>query len=99
MADKTQVVIASRLGDGLVVFLGPSGWVEALDGAQVARSDDEAAALEARARASEARDEVVDPYLIEVREEAGGCVPTRYRELIRARGPSIRSDLGKQAGS
>ena len=45
----SQVVIASRLSDGLVVFLSTAGgaearWVLQLDGATLAGSDEEAAA-------------------------------------------------------
>lgn len=96
---RQQVVIANRLADGLVVFLGSSGWVETIDRALVARSQSEAEALEARGKASEARQEVVDPYCIDVREEGSTLVPDRYREAIRARGPTVRTDLGKQAGN
>jgi hypothetical protein len=39
----------------------------------------------------------VNPYLFEVREEAGGIGPVEEREVIRSAGPTIRRDLGKQA--
>jgi hypothetical protein len=93
-----QVVIANRLSDGVVVFLGPDArWAEQIDDAEIARSDEDGARLEAAARASEARDEVVDPYLIDITDGPDGIQPTRYRERIRAQGPSVRADLGKQA--
>jgi sulfite reductase (NADPH) hemoprotein beta-component len=45
-----------------------------------------------------ARNEVVAPYLFSVRlGSSGKIVPTSARELIRAKGPSVRPDLGKQA--
>jgi hypothetical protein len=40
---------------------------------------------------------VVDPYLIEVTREGAVPRPVRLREAIRARGPTVRPDLGKQA--
>jgi hypothetical protein len=44
------------------------------------------------------RREVVGPYLFDVRLEDGLAVPVKVREAIRAAGPTIRPDLGKQAG-
>jgi hypothetical protein len=41
---------------------------------------------------------VVGPYLIDVAVEGGTIRPLHYREMIRARGPSVRPDLGKQGG-
>ena len=81
-----QVVTANRLADGVVVFLGLRGWVEELDKASVAST-------------AEAVNEVVDAYLIEVAAEHGRLQPTALRERLRARGPSVRLDLGKQAAA
>lgn len=39
---------------------------------------------------------VIESYPVEVTLTDRGPVPTRYRELIKARGPSVRADLGKQ---
>ncbi len=100
----SQVVIASDLSDGRVVFLsrearvGAVEWVRLLETAAVA--DDEARATELLSLGeadAEARHEVVDPYLIDVEERAGELRPTKYREVIRCLGPTIRPDLGKQA--
>jgi sulfite reductase (NADPH) hemoprotein beta-component len=55
-------------------------------------------ALEALARQSEAVNEVVGAYLIEVEAGERGPAPVRFRERLRARGPSVRPDLGRQAG-
>ena len=101
-----QVVIANRLSDGLVVFLAAEPgsqvgvWKLRLDEASVAQDDPRAEALLAIGLA-EARDEhrVIDPYLIEVERTASGLRPTRYREVIRCLGPTVRLDLGKQAES
>jgi sulfite reductase (NADPH) hemoprotein beta-component len=92
-----QIATANRLTDGEVVFLGVHGWVERIERASVARSDGETKALEALARQSEAVNEVVSAYLLDIREEARGPWPVHFREQLRARGPSVRLDLGKQA--
>ena len=88
MAD--QMVTANRLTDGAVVFLAADGsWVEHLAAGQAVPEGEAAAAQLKRAEAS-ARTEVVAPYLIEVGPGAdGGIVALRYRERIRAGGPSI----------
>ncbi|HKA25241.1 MAG TPA: DUF2849 domain-containing protein, partial [Candidatus Eisenbacteria bacterium] len=36
---------------------------------------------------------VVDPYLIEVHETVSGLLPIRYRERVRATGPSVLDDV------
>jgi sulfite reductase (NADPH) hemoprotein beta-component len=92
-----QVATANRLTDGEVVFLGCHGWVERIERATVARSDCEVKALEALARQSEAVNEVVGAYLIDVVAGERGPSPLRFRERLRAQGPTVRPDLGKQA--
>lgn len=88
-----QAVTANRLDDGRVVyFTAAGGWSEQVDDAAVAEAS-EAEALLRRARA--AAPTVIDPYAIEIAAER----PGRFRERLRALGPSVRPDLGKQAGS
>ena len=59
------------------------------------RSDGETA-LEA-GRDAERRRVVVHPYLFDVTVAAGSIRPVKMREVIRAAGPTVRRDLGKQA--
>ena len=105
-----QVVIASRLSDGLVVFLrdsaggsggagkGPAVWVLQLAEAEVAEDDSRAAELLAIGEADGAEHQsVVDIYLIEIKDEGGQLRPTKAREVIRCFGPTVRPDLGKLA--
>ena len=93
-----QVLTANRLRDGLVVFLGHhDAWVDHILDARVLNSGEEAEAAEAAGRAAVARREVVEPYLVDVRPAATGVTPTKLREKIRAEGPTVRRDLGKQA--
>jgi hypothetical protein len=88
MAD--QMVTANRLTDGAVVFLAADGsWVEHLAAGQAVPEGEAAAAQLKRAEAA-TRAEVVAPYLIDVGPGAdGGIMALRYRERIRAGGPSV----------
>ncbi len=93
-----QVVTASRIGDGTVVYLTrDGGWSEWITDGRVSRSDEERDELMAVARASAEKPDVVEPYVIDVVEDAGVIRPVRYREEIRAQGPTIHPAFGKQA--
>ena len=94
---SAQVMTANRLLDGEVVFLGADGWVERIDEATVATTDVQAKALEALGRQATAVNEVVDAYLVEVTRTEGRLRPLKLREYLRTVGPSVRTDLGKQA--
>lgn len=93
-----KIVTANLLAGGNVVFLAGEGrWSSDVGEARVAEDKEQAAALEALARDSVARNVVVDPYLIDVERAEGGLRATKYRELLRTAGPSVRPDLGYQA--
>lgn len=93
-----QILVASNLMDGETVFLGLEGWARGLRRARVANEAEEAAALEAFGKSEIAANRVVDAYLVDVEIGADGApTPLHYREKIRAKGPSVRLDLGKQA--
>ena len=95
-----QIVTANRLADGIVVFLDPgSHWVETLAAAQVLSDRASAETALTTAKQHEARDIVVEPYLIDVVDRNGAPAAKHLREIIRAAGPTIRRDLGKQAAS
>ncbi|WP_372090048.1 DUF2849 domain-containing protein [Tistrella mobilis] len=93
-----HVISANRLTDGVAVWLNQAGdWVERVDGAAVFDRD----TLEAgRALAAEGerRQEVVSVAEAPAQVDGDRPVPTTRRESIRSRGPSVRADLGKQAG-
>jgi hypothetical protein len=94
----SDVITANRLIDGIVMFQDAAGgWVE--DFASAAVYPDAAAtqAALALAKQDEARDLVVEPYAVVVELRNGHFAPKALRELIRARGPTVRLDLGKQA--
>ena len=92
-----QIVGASRLDDGLAVWLGRGRrWVDRAGEAEVFAAADVAAALQA-AQADVAAQLVLDVYPIDVAVVDGRPVPLHMRERVKALGPSIRPDLGKQA--
>ncbi len=93
-----QMITANRLRDGEVVWWNAGRWVEALAEGEVFPDPTGAdAALEA-ARAFVRDNVVVNPYLFDVRFEAGAIRPVKEREIIRAAGPSVALHHGKQAG-
>ena len=99
MADfkHPQILMASNLVDGEVVFLGQSGWERDHCRARVAQNAEEAAALEAAGKRDVSANRVVDVYLADVEIGRDGApTPLHYRERMRVKGPSVRLDLGKQ---
>jgi len=85
-----QMIIANTLVDGFVVFLtDDNGWTNDIGKGALATNDAEAATLLAQAKAAEAANVVLDPYLIPVVIENGNRKPTEYREYIRATGPTV----------
>jgi len=97
---EISVLTANRLADGAVVFLdGAGGWVELIGAAAIARTPEETRALEARGARDAAHNLVVDPYLVEVREEPDGPTPLCMRERVRVAGPSILGDVPGYAPS
>jgi hypothetical protein len=89
-----QMIIASRLVDGRVVFMdADSGWADSIAGGVLADTKSDAERLMTDAFQAVEACEIVDPYLIEVVITDGERVPTEIREAIRAFGPSIRTDL------
>jgi hypothetical protein len=88
----TQALTANRLIDGTVLYWKNGGWVEAFAEAELFDGTAGNAAL-AAAKEFVAANAVVNPYLLEVLDGK----PVKEREIIRASGPSVRPDLGKQA--
>jgi hypothetical protein len=93
-APNVSVLTANRLTDGIVVYLAADGqWVESVEGAAIARSAEEAQALQAQGARDSAANLVVEPYLAEVAETGGRSVLARMRERVRVEGPSILGDV------
>ena len=89
----SQVLTANRLVDGAVLYWRAGGWVEAFGEADVFAQNEEAKAALAKAQRFVAANAVVNPYLFALQDGR----PAKERERIRALGPSMRTDLGKQA--
>ena len=87
-------VTGNRLADGEVVFWAKGEWRERFAELELFTdpAEAEAALAEAKARPTI----IVDPYVIDVRVEDGIPVPIAYRERVRALGPTIHPDMGKQ---
>ncbi|SDT89860.1 DUF2849 domain-containing protein [Stappia sp. ES.058] len=93
-----KALTANRLIDGEVVWLGRSGrWVEMLHSAWVLETAEAEAEAVAAGQQAVAERLLVDPYLIDLRRNDDGIEAVRFRERIRAQGPTTRRDLGKQA--
>ena len=93
-----KILTANRLTDGEAVWhVADHGWAETIDRAEIARDKAAEDELEKVGAAGLKNDEVVDVNLIDIELVEGKIVPLRMRERIRAAGPTIRTDLGKQA--
>jgi hypothetical protein len=92
-----QVLTANRLTDGEVVYLAPDGaWVERIDGALVLATAADGEAALAKGVEAERNQVLVHAYLFDVTPDRR---PVKMREIIRAAGPTVRRDLGKQAAA
>jgi len=93
-----QVLTANRLTDGEVVYLGAADhWVEDLASARLLASAKEGEVALATGIEAESDLKVVHAYLFDVTGNGEALRPVKMREIIRAAGPTIRRDLGKQA--
>ncbi len=93
-----QVLTANRLKDGEVVYFDAAGhWVEDLGGAKQLVGAAEGEAALAKGVEAERDLKVVHAYLFDVTGQGEALKPVKMREIIRAAGPTIRRDLGKQA--
>ena len=92
-----KILTANMLSDGRVAYLGADNrWVQSLTEAQVFSKEDAPVALENAATRTR---EVAEIYLIDATADAKPGGRTALRENIRGAGPTIRQDLGKQAGN
>ena len=98
MVTLVQILTANRLRDGEVVYWRGGAWVEALANAEIFADEAAADAALTAAAASVKGRVVVNPYLFDARLDARGLHPVKEREIIRAAGPTVRTDLGKQSG-
>lgn len=104
MAGKTkkpyvpQVLTANLVVDGEVVYWREDGsWTLELKNAFVCEAADAEAKGLSSADKAVAEQKIMDPYLFAVSLDDGEISPSSVREKIRAKGPTVRLDLGKQA--
>lgn len=95
-----HAITANRLTDGEVVWLAAHDqWIETVGAAALFETKVDVEAALKRAADWVDRRVIVDPYAIAISTESGRPEPVRFREKIRALGPTVRPDLGKQARS
>lgn len=92
-----QVVSANRLTDGIVVFLAGDAWVERLADAQIFADAKDAASGLAQADIDFKANFVVEIAAFDVRVTPTGIEPSHLRDRVRAAGPTVHRDHGKQA--
>ncbi len=92
-----KAITANRLSDGAVVYLGDDDqWTAQIEGAAAFDNDDAKAVLDA---AQSRKTEITEAYLIDVDEAGAPAGREALRETIRKSGPTVRTDLGYQAGA
>jgi hypothetical protein len=90
-----KALTGNLLEEGDVVFWGKGDWREQFADADL--MTDPAVADAALEAAKGQPTTIVEPYLIDVSiEESGAPVPISFRERVRALGPTIHPDMGKQ---
>ena len=95
-----QVVTANRLTDGIVVYLGPGGdWVEFLSKASVFDTKPAVEAALKDAQVAVTQNKVVDIFAFDVTLTPAGPQAAHIRDRIRAMGPTVHRDHGKQAAA
>lgn len=96
MNTMTSVLLANRLRDGAVVYLAnDQTWTEGLAQAKRLQSDDDETHALETGQAAVANNVVVAPELIQL----DGDAPARFKEHIRAVGPTVRLDLNRSQAS
>lgn len=97
MAKLVEIITANRLRDGAVVYWKQDGWTSTLADAELFSDKNACAAALAKSQEWVKAGEVVNPYRFDARLDGNIAVPVKERELIRASGPSVHPELGKQA--
>lgn len=86
-----QVLTANRLHDGAVVYLAANhDWTRNIESGLASDSENTEALMQAAERAVDEQI-IIAPYLIDVEIEDHRISPLRFREKIRAKGPTILS--------
>ena len=96
-APVSKMITCNRLRDGEVLYWKDGGWVTDLQQGEIFADEAAAEAALAVAQKDIAENRVVAAYIFDVRSENGRIRPVKERELVRAAGPTVRPDTGKQA--
>lgn len=96
---RFHVITGNRLTDGEVVYFDAHNqWNTDLAKAEIMDGSETLEARMTAALAPHFQQTVIDIYAFAVEEPAGDHIqPISVREIIRAAGPTVRRDLGKQA--
>lgn len=95
-----RIFNANHTLSGRVVYLTKDGgWTERIDDAVTFETPEDEARFKAIADAALEARTVVDVYPVDVTVTDGAIRPAVFRERLRAEGPSVRTDLGKQAAN
>lgn len=94
-----QMISGNEIWSGAVVFLKrDGGWTAEASEAALSDSPEDSESLLTLGEAATARGEVELVHRADAAAGEAGPFPTRNREIIRALGPTVRRDLGYQAG-
>ena len=86
-----QMITANRLSDGAVVYLDQEeSWSIDFSDGQIVEETAVSALMESAARAEE-NCIIVAAYAIAIEDRPDGPRPVRFREQIRAQGPTVRA--------
>ncbi len=86
------ILCANDLRSGDVIYWCAEGWRSAIANAITAP---DAAFFDAISAQNLQAAQIVDPYVIEVAGEGATLWPIKFREQVRAAGPTVRSDLAR----
>jgi len=93
-----QILTANRLIDGDVVFLtSQDDWSIDINDSAIALTKSDVERLEDIGATADSAAHVIGCYLVDVTYVDDLIEATHYREIMRTKGPTVRSDLGKQA--
>ncbi len=95
--EEMKILTANRLRNGETVYYTAAGeWSPYVSQAKVAATPEDIDALTKIGAAAYAANLVVDVNVIDI-TPGGDVKPSHIREIIRASGPTVRSDLNKPA--
>ncbi len=86
------ILAANDLLSGDVIYWSTTGWTRQINDALIA---DTSSHFEFVSKQELGKLHIVDPYAIEVSQNDNNIWPLKFREQVRAKGPSVRDDLAR----